>query len=86
MSTPVKDRVFFIVAEQFGIKEDKVSQITRETAFVKDLGADSLDSIEMVMEFEEEFDVNIPDAISEKFRNVGQVIDYIESVGGPEAS
>ncbi len=71
----VQDRVFDIVAEQLGVNRD---QLTRETSFINDLGADSLDTVELVMELEEEFDVNIPEEEAEKIQTVGQAIDYIE--------
>jgi acyl carrier protein len=71
----IEDRVIAIVAEQKG--EDK-AQITRETSFVKDLWVDSLDTVELVMEFEDEFDINIPDEDTEKIETVGQAIEYIE--------
>ena len=71
----VEERVIDIVAEQLGQEKDK---ITRETSFVNDLGADSLDTVELVMELEEEFDINIPDEAAEKIQTVGQAIEYIE--------
>ncbi len=71
----VKERVFDIVAEQLGVSKE---QITAETSFVNDLGADSLDQVELVMEFEEEFDISIPDEAAEKIQTVGQAIEYIE--------
>jgi acyl carrier protein len=71
----VKERVIDIVAEQLGVSKDQVSS---ETSFVNDLGADSLDTVELVMELEEEFDINIPDDAAEKIQTVGQAIDYIE--------
>ena len=71
----VEERVIDIVAEQLGVSKD---QITRETSFVNDLGADSLDTVELVMELEEEFDINIPDDAAEKIQTVGQAIDHIE--------
>ncbi len=71
----VADRVIDIVAEQLGVDREKV---TPETSFVNDLGADSLDTVELVMELEEEFDINIPDDAAEKIQTVGQAIDYIE--------
>jgi acyl carrier protein len=71
-----EERVIEIVAEQMG--EDKAN-ITRETSFVNDLGADSLDTVELVMEFEDEFDIDIPDEDAEKIQTVGQAIDYVES-------
>ncbi|MBL9092016.1 MAG: acyl carrier protein [Planctomycetaceae bacterium] len=71
----VAERVIDIVAEQLGVNKD---QVTRETSFVNDLGADSLDTVELVMELEEEFDINIPDDAAEKIQTVGQAVDYIE--------
>ena len=71
----VEERVIDIVAEQLGVSKD---QITRDTSFVNDLGADSLDTVELVMELEEEFDINIPDDAAEKIQTVGQAIDHIE--------
>jgi acyl carrier protein len=71
----VEERVIEIVSEQMGVAKD---QITRETSFVNDLGADSLDTVELVMEFEEEFDITIPDEEAEKIQSVGQAITYIE--------
>lgn len=72
----VKERVIDIVAEQLGVEKEKVSE---ETSFVNDLGADSLDQVELVMELEEEFDINIPDDAAEKIQTVGQAVKYIES-------
>ena len=71
----VQDRVIEIVASQLGGSKD---QITRETSFINDLGADSLDTVELVMELEEEFEINIPDEAAEKIHTVGQAIDFIE--------
>jgi acyl carrier protein len=71
----VEERVVEIVAEQLSVSKD---QITRETSFVNDLGADSLDTVELVMELEEEFDINIPDDAAEKIQTVGQAIEHIE--------
>ena len=71
----VAERVVDIVAEQLGVDREKVSP---ETSFVNDLGADSLDTVELVMELEEEFDINIPDDAAEKIQTVGQAIDFIE--------
>jgi acyl carrier protein len=71
----VSERVMDIVATQLGVSKD---QITPETNFVNDLGADSLDQVELVMELEEEFDVNIPDDAAEKIQTVGQAVEYIE--------
>ena len=71
----VPDRVIDIVAEQLGVDKEKIK---RETSFVNDLGADSLDTVELVMELEEEFDINIPDDAAEKIQTVGEAIDFIE--------
>ena len=71
----VEERVVDIVAEQLGVDKEKV---TRDTSFVNDLGADSLDTVELVMELEEEFDITIPDDAAEKIQTVGQAVDYID--------
>ena len=70
----VEERVKNIVCQQMGTTPDKV---TRETSFINDLGADSLDTVELVMEFEDEFEINIPDEDAEKIQTVGDAIDYI---------
>jgi acyl carrier protein len=75
LTVSVEERVIEIVSEQMGVAKD---QITRETSFINDLGADSLDTVELVMEFEEEFDITIPDEEAEKIQTVGQAIDYIQ--------
>jgi acyl carrier protein len=71
----VEERVIDIVAEQLGVEKEK---ITRDTHFVNDLGADSLDTVELVMELEEEFDISIPEDSAEKIQRVGEAIDFIE--------
>lgn len=71
----VAERVIDIVAEQLGVDKEKVKP---ETSFVNDLGADSLDTVELVMELEEEFDINIPDDAAEKIQTVGEAIEFIE--------
>ena len=71
----IENMVKKIVSEQMGVAED---EITRETSFVNDLNADSLDTVELVMEFEEKFELNIPDEEAEKIQTVGQAIDYIK--------
>ena len=71
----VPERVFEIVAEQLGVDKEKIKP---ETSFVNDLGADSLDTVELVMELEEEFDITIPDDAAEQIQTVGQAIEYIE--------
>lgn len=70
----IEAKVYDIVAEQMGV--DK-SEITRETSFANDLNADSLDTVELVMEFEDEFETSIPDEEAEKIQTVGQAIEYI---------
>lgn len=70
----IEDQVKAIVAEQLGVKEDEV---TNEASFVEDLGADSLDTVELVMALEEEFDTEIPDEDAEKITTVQQAIDYV---------
>jgi acyl carrier protein len=72
----VQERVIDIVAEQLGVDKEK---ITAETSFVNDLGADSLDTVELVMELEEEFDITIPDDAAEKIQTVGQAVQFIEA-------
>ena len=71
----VEERVIEIVSEQMGVSKD---QITKDTSFVNDLGADSLDTVELVMELEEEFDITIPDEKAEEIQTVGQAVAYIE--------
>ncbi|HEW97573.1 MAG TPA: acyl carrier protein [Beggiatoa sp.] len=70
------ERVKKIVVEQLGVKEEEV---TKEASFVDDLGADSLDTVELVMALEEEFGCEIPDEEAEKITTVQQAIDYIET-------
>lgn len=72
----VEERVKKIIAEQLGVEEDEV---TPEASFVEDLGADSLDTVELVMALEEEFECEIPDEEAEKITTVQQAIDYITS-------
>lgn len=71
----VEEKVIDIVSEQLGVPKEEV---TRESSFVDDLKADSLDVVELVMEFEDEFSITIPDDDYEKIRTVGDAIDYIE--------
>jgi acyl carrier protein len=70
----IEDRVKKIVAEQLGVKQDEVSN---ESSFVDDLGADSLDTVELVMALEEEFDTEIPDEEAEQITTVQLAINYI---------
>jgi len=69
------DKVKEIVIEQLGVQE---SAVTMEASFIDDLGADSLDIVELIMALEEEFDLEIPDADAEKIATVGDVVDYIK--------
>lgn len=73
----VETKVIEIISEQMGV--DK-AEITRETSFINDLNADSLDTVELVMEFEDEFDMSIPDEEAEKIQTVGAAIDYIVKI------
>ena len=73
----IESKVIDIISEQMGA--DK-SEITRETSFINDLNADSLDTVELVMEFEDEFDMSIPDEEAEKIQTVGAAIDYIVNI------
>ena len=70
----IEEKVINIVVEQMGVDR---SQVTRDTSFTNDLNADSLDTVELVMEFEDQFDTQIPDTEAEKILTVGQAIDYI---------
>ena len=72
----VEQRVKKIIAEQLGVNE---GEIKNESSFVDDLGADSLDTVELVMAFEEEFGIEIPDEDAEKITRVKEAIDYIEA-------
>ena len=71
----VEERVKKIIAEQLGVEEDEV---TPEASFVEDLGADSLDTVELVMALEEEFGIEIPDEDAEKILTVGKALEYIK--------
>jgi acyl carrier protein len=73
----IEAKVTEIVSEQMGV--DK-AEISRETSFINDLNADSLDTVELVMEFEDEFDMSIPDEEAEKIQTVGAAIDYIGQI------
>jgi len=72
---PIADRVKKIIVDQLGVEEDEVAP---EKSFVDDLGADSLDTVELVMALEEEFGIEIPDEDAEKITKVQQAIEYIE--------
>jgi len=73
----IQDKVIDIISEQMGVDKAEVS---RDTSFINDLNADSLDTVELVMEFEDEFDLSIPDEEAEKIQTVGAAIDYIVKV------
>ena len=75
-NTTVEERVIKIVCDQMGTTADK---ITKETSFINDLGADSLDTVELVMEFEDEFEISIPDEDAEKIQTIGSAVDFISS-------
>ena len=71
----IQERVVDIVAEQLGVDKEKINI---DTHFVNDLGADSLDTVELVMELEEEFDINIPDDVAEKIQTIGEAVKFID--------
>lgn len=71
----IDEKVKDIIAEQLGVKKEEIKQ---ESSFIDDLGADSLDTVELVMALEEEFGVEIPDEDTEKMTNVGEAVKYIE--------
>ncbi len=71
----IEEQVISIVAEQLGVAKE---QVTPDASIVNDLGADSLDQVELVMGLEEKFDIQVPDDAADKFQTVGQVIDYIK--------
>ncbi|GJM19184.1 MAG: acyl carrier protein [Phycisphaeraceae bacterium] len=75
----IEAKVIDIVAEQLGADKAKIS---RDTSFVEDLNADSLDTVELVMEFEDEFETSIPDDQAEKIQTVGQAIEFIKQAQG----
>ena len=70
----IEVRVKKIIAEQLGVNE---AEIKNDSSFVDDLGADSLDTVELVMEFEDEFEISIPDEDAEKIQTVGNAVEYI---------
>ena len=74
----IEDKVKDIIVEQLGVNPE---QVTQQAKFIEDLGADSLDTVELVMAFEEEFNVEVPDEEAEKLQTVGDVVKYIEDKG-----
>ena len=79
----IDERVREIVCEQMGAARDK---ITDDTSFIQDLGADSLDTVELVMEFEDHFNISIPDEEAEKIQTVGDAVNFIKSHVGQASS
>ena len=75
----IEEKVRSIIVEQLGVESDKV---TADAKFIEDLGADSLDTVELVMAFEENFDIEVPDEEAEKLQSVADVVAYIEKVQG----
>ena len=75
----IEEKVRSIIVEQLGVESDKV---TADARFIEDLGADSLDTVELVMAFEENFDIEVPDEEAEKLQSVADVVAYIEKVQG----
>lgn len=71
----IEEKVKDIIVEQLGVNPE---QVTTSASFIEDLGADSLDTVELVMAFEEEFSVEVPDEDAEKLQTVGNVVDYIK--------
>lgn len=78
MTENIEERVKEIIVNELGVEPEKV---TVEASFVEDLGADSLDTVELVMAFEEEFGIEIPDEEAEKLQTVGDAIKYLDSHG-----
>lgn len=74
-SEEIFDKVKEIIVEQLGVAEDNINQ---DASFIDDLGADSLDIVELIMALEEEFDIEIPDTDAEKVVTVGDVVDYLK--------
>lgn len=72
----IAEKVKKIIVDRLGVDE---SEVTNEASFTNDLGADSLDTVELIMEFEKEFDTSIPDEDAEKIQTVGQAISYLEA-------
>jgi acyl carrier protein len=80
MSANIEERVKDIIVEELGVEREK---LTNAASFMEDLGADSLDTVELVMAFEKEFDIDIPDEEAEKLRTVGDALKYLhDKLGG----
>ncbi|MGI9173902.1 MAG: acyl carrier protein [Rhodothermales bacterium] len=79
MATDIESKVQSIIVEKLGVDE---SDVVREASFTNDLGADSLDTVELIMEFEKEFDLTIPDEDAEKISTVGDAVDYLKQETG----
>ncbi|MFN3597437.1 MAG: acyl carrier protein [Rubricoccaceae bacterium] len=79
MAGDIESRVKAIIVDKLGVDE---ADITREASFMNDLGADSLDTVELIMEFEKEFDLTIPDEDAEKIATVGDAVDYVSAKAG----
>ncbi|MEM7105070.1 MAG: acyl carrier protein [Bacteroidota bacterium] len=75
----IKSRVTGIIVDKLGVEE---GEVTNEASFTNDLGADSLDTVELIMEFEKEFNISIPDEQAEKIQTVGDAIKYLTDEGG----
>ena len=75
----IEDKVKDIIAEELGVEREK---LTDDASFMEDLGADSLDQVELVMAFEKEFDIDIPDEEAEKLRTVGDAMNYLHDKMG----
>lgn len=71
----IAEQVKAIIVDKLGVEE---TEVTNEASFTNDLGADSLDTVELIMEFEKEFDISIPDEQAEKIQTVGEAVSYIE--------
>lgn len=79
MSDSIEEKVRSIIVDQLGVESEKV---TADAKFIADLGADSLDTVELVMAFEENFEIEVPDEEAEKLQSVADVVAYIEKVQG----
>lgn len=79
----IENKIIDIISEQMGVDKADVS---KETSFINDLNADSLDTVELVMEFEDEFDISIPDEEAEKIQTVGSAVEYVVKVAKSKAA